>query len=85
MSRMFESLTNLAVGYSACTTKAKIIPKEIYIMFNFKIINQNQLEVILPPCKFKLLNYKVEDDIINLIVKPKILSDYESLNILKNM
>ena len=28
-------------GYSACTTKAKIIPKEIYIMFNFKIINQN--------------------------------------------
>ena len=28
-------------SYSACTTKAKIIPKEIYIMFNFKIINQN--------------------------------------------
>ena len=51
----------------------------------FKIINQSQLEVLLPPCKFKLINYKLEGDIINLIVKPEILDEFETFDILDKM
>ena len=51
----------------------------------FKIINQSQLEVLLPPCRFKLLKYGIEGDIINLIVKPEILDELDACEILDKM
>jgi len=51
----------------------------------FKIINQGQLEVLLPPCKFKLIKYILEGDIINLVVKPEILDEFETFDMLDEM
>lgn len=51
----------------------------------FKIINQSQLEVLLPPCRFKLLKYGIEGDVINLIVKPEILDELDAYEILDKM